>query len=642
MKENKIPHFVKIALGLYLLFLATFSILRIVLLFNELDFENIAWGKYVLGAMKKGFMFDTLIIAYLLVIPYVIWVISEFYTSKKSLLYKASMYITIFGIVIALMVGVANVAYFEYFQSHITQAVLSWMGTPGSVLSLIFSESQYLISLILFLIATSIIVYIVVRIFRSRMLALEEPVLRTSKYVGVVLLSALVFLSLRGRIDAPLREGDAFFSVDPFYNQLGLNPVFTFIKSISNKVSLMDDRLALENSHKYLQADNHLSSISPIARYVKSDTTGPSYNVVLVLMESMSAAKLSRFGNPNNLTPHLDSIARSGISFDNIYSAGIHTNNGVFSTLYSLPALKRVRPMATVPINSYHGWPHVLRNEGYQTMFFTTHDPGFDNLAVFTKKNAFDTLYSSEIYPKEKSIGTYGVPDDYMFEFAIEELNKKASNNKPFFATMLTTSDHPPYALPTNIPFKPKHGNIKEAIVEYADWSIGKMLKLASKQPWFKNTVFVFVADHGAIVGKNYYDLTLSYHHIPFIVYAPEIFKPTSKQQLGGQIDVFPTVMGLLNKQFVNNTMGVDLNKTKREAIYFSADNKIACISAEWLYVIRDGGKESLYKYKENDLNEYIDSHRSAADSLKNIAFSHIQATEWLILNQKTAIYVSK
>lgn len=642
MKQNRIPHFAKIAFGLYVLLLTLFGGMRFTLLLYQMEFGDIKWQSYAFQSMAKGFMFDVLISGYLLVLPYVIWVVAEFYTSKQRLLYRISMYITIIGVIGALMIGVANITYFEYFQSHLTQAILSWMGTPTSVISLMISEPKYLISLIIFLIITPILVWCVTHIFKKRIVKLGQPVYVSSKYVGMLLCSALVFLSLRGRIDAPLREGDAYFSTDPFYNQLGLNPVFTFIKSITNKVSLMDDQMALNNCHKNVAADDSLKHISPIARYVKADSASTNYNVVLVLMESMSAAKMTRFGNPDLLTPHLDSIAKLGISYDHIYSAGIHTNNGVFSTLYSFPALKRVRPMSTVPISTYHGWPHVLKEAGYQTMFFTTHDPGFDNLGVFTRKNAFDTLYSSVNYPKEKIVGTYGVPDDYMFEYAVEELNRKAQNNSPFFATMLTTSDHPPYVLPTNIPFAPKHAELKEAMVEYADWSIGKMLKMASLQPWFKNTIFVFVADHGAVVGKNYYDLTLSYHHIPFIIYAPHILKPQIKHQLGGQIDVFPTVMGHLKRDYINNTMGLDLNKTPRKAIYFSADNKIACVSKDWLYVVRDGGRESLYKYALNDVTDYVTSQKATVDSLKNVAFSHIQATEWMILNQKTAIPVHK
>jgi phosphoglycerol transferase MdoB-like AlkP superfamily enzyme len=146
------------------------------------------------------------------------------------------------------------------------------------------------------------------------------------------------------------------------------------------------------------------------------------------------------------------------------------------------------------------------------------------------------------------------------------------------------------------------------------------------------------VADHGFRVGYNAYDLPLSYQHIPIFFYAPHILKPTINNHFIGQIDIFPTLMGLMNMHYINNTLGTDILKNPRSCIYFSADDKIGCIDNQWLYVYRFNGSESLYEYtlgrKENMANE----HPDILEKLRNYAFSQIQTAEWMYSHDKTMI----
>jgi phosphoglycerol transferase MdoB-like AlkP superfamily enzyme len=235
-------------------------------------------------------------------------------------------------------------------------------------------------------------------------------------------------------------------------------------------------------------------------------------------------------------------------------------------------------------------------------------------------------------------VNTLGVPDHYMFDFVIPELNKLHKNGQSFFAALLTSSNHRPFYIPANIPFTPKHTEKEAAIVEYADWSIYHFLSEASKQPWFNNTVFVFVADHGAIIKRDKYEMPLFYHHIPFIIYAPFFLKPTVFEQPVGQLDVFPTIMGLLNISYVNNTLGVDILKQQRPYIYFSADDKIGVIDHEYFYTWYNDGREALYEYQTNSLQNIAGNNRSVTDSMRSYAFSSIQTAQWLILNHKTTV----
>jgi phosphoglycerol transferase MdoB-like AlkP superfamily enzyme len=266
-----------------------------------------------------------------------------------------------------------------------------------------------------------------------------------------------MFIGIRGRVQekSPIKVGTAYFSDNAFLNQLGLNPVFTFLRSYLDKldqrnqiINLMDDATAIKNVRKYLGIENPIDDY-PIARQVVSDSTGAkNFNVILVIMESMSAAKMTRHGNQNNLTPFLDSIANQGYYFENIYTAGIHTFNGVFSTLFSFPAIYLQNPMKESTMFRYNGFGHTLRKKGYSTTYFTTHDGQFDNIEGFLRANDFENIITLADYPSEKVKTTLGVPDDYMFEFSMPLIDGLAAENKPFFVAYMTASDHGPYYLP--------------------------------------------------------------------------------------------------------------------------------------------------------------------------------------------------
>jgi phosphoglycerol transferase MdoB-like AlkP superfamily enzyme len=199
----------------------------------------------------------------------------------------------------------------------------------------------------------------------------------------------------------------------------------------------------------------------------------------------------------------------------------------------------------------------------------------------------------------------------------------------------MTSSNHGPYIIPKNINFKPHSKELIFQTIEYSDWSLRHFLKFASKETWFDSTIFVFIADHGQVVGESKYDMPLTYHHTPLIIYSKLFAENKVFTDIGGQIDVFPTVMGLLNINYSNNTMGIDLVNEKRKYIYFSSDDLVGCLDNNYFYLYRQTGSESLYMYRKNDPCNYINDFRSIADSMKSYTFSMLQTTQWMIINKK-------
>lgn len=172
-------------------------------------------------------------------------------------------------------------------------------------------------------------------------------------------------------------------------NQLGISPVFNLLSSTlddsrkeNRYLHLMPENEALENTRHYLNRPG-IEGISPIARQINASDSLRRPNIVLIFMESMSAHLMKRFGQQKELTPFLDSLYRQSLAFSNFYSSGIHTNHGMYATLYSFPSILKRNAMKGSVIPTYSGLPTILKEQGYRTMFFMTHESQYDNMNAF-------------------------------------------------------------------------------------------------------------------------------------------------------------------------------------------------------------------------------------------------------------------
>lgn len=653
--RQALGHFRNILL-IYLLGIAFFTLFRVLLVFTNLPVLK-AIGEHktglLAGAFFMGWRFDTVISCYLLALPVVVLSVLFLLSALGKKALKA-IYIFIGATFsLAFLACAADVPFFNYFFARLNDTVFNWTANAGFGFRMVFAEPRYLVFVFVFIGVVAAYLWALRNIYRRHRVLLErvaKPVLvknRLAVVPFVCLLWGFVFLGIRGRTDlkTPIHPGIAFFSNNAFINQLGLNPVFTLLRSTldqqnpENKIfHKLDDAVALQTMARLLNADSSLKAISPIARYETAAAEMQGRNIVLVMMESMSAAKMKRFGNTDGLTPFLDSLADACWSFDNIYSAGIHTYNGVYSTLFAHPAILNRHSMEGLRVPEMAGFPNVLSRNDYQSVFFTTHDEAFDNMSGFLTANGFERIIGQKDYPAEEVKSTLGVPDEFMFRFAVPRLSELAAKQKPFFAAFMTASDHGPYIFPKGVGFQRRHADDKKAIVTYADWSLRKFMEYAAGQSWYQNTIFVFLADHGAYMGQNAYDVAFSYHHIPFLIFAPGATQPTAFPQLGLQTDVFATVASLVLPRFINNTFSINLRKTTHPYVVFSADNKLACLTDSLLYIWRTDSDPGLYHYHDGNTTNLLSRYPQLADSMQKIAFSWLQTSDWMRQNNKAGL----
>ncbi len=655
----QLPNSIKFIFLHYLLGLAFFSLFRLLMVGINLSHLSFIDHHYTLiaEALWMGFRFDTVVCCYFLSLPALVLFITELLNLPVRRIQKpVSIFIQfLFGI--AWLLASADLPYFKNYNNRINLSILNWMDHPMFVFKMIFQESSFFIYFILYLVLLWVYIFFAKKI--NYIPSSSTPVNSAKRasslvfYKSVVYLffCLLLFIGMRGRIaqKSPIKIGTAYFSPYSFINQLGLNPVFTFIRSYieSNKqrnkiLELMGKSEALSQTRNSLNITDSVIGF-PIARKIVHEGLEKKKNVVLVLMESMSSMYLEKTFSGKNLCPHLDSLVQHAYSFDNFYSAGIHTYNGIYSSLYSYPALLAKHSMDGAIIPQYSGLPAILKSKGYTNLFFTTHDDQFDNVGGFLSFNGFDKIYAQKDYPRHEVLSTLGVPDHYLFEYAIRQLNEQQQqqkeDNKPFFAAIMTGSNHGPYIIPENIPFKPDATGEREPIVQYADWSIGHFIQLAAQQKWYDETIFVFVADHGAPDYQSIYDMPLYYNKIPCIIYSKESrLKPRRFKNYGGQIDLGPTICGMLNLNYINNTLGVDLMEEQRPYMYFSADDKIGVIDSSYFYIWYTDGRERLYNWTKASVNDESSTNTTEVLKRRKYGLSMIQTAQELINNGQTAL----
>ena len=274
-------------------------------------------------------------------------------------------------------------------------------------------------------------------------------------------------------------------------------------------------------------------------------------NIVLITVESLSADFLTRYGNKENITPRLDKLMEKGMVFDSLYAAGNRTVRGLEALSLCIPPSagesiikRRENRMGQLSVGS------VLASIGYRCQFLYGGDSYFDNMGDFFSHNGYEVIDRKHIDSHKITFSNiWGVCDEDMFTKALEVFDANARSPKPFFAQIMTTSNHRPFTYPAGRIHVKGDPNTREAAVKYTDYAIGRFIDEAARKPWFANTVFVIIADHCASsAGRT--SLPVDRYHIPCIVYAPGLVRPAFINKVCSQIDVMPTVLS----QFVKPT----------------------------------------------------------------------------------------
>jgi phosphoglycerol transferase MdoB-like AlkP superfamily enzyme len=632
-----------IRLHLFSIFL--FFLFRLVFYWynRSADTADVPWFDTFM-AFRMGVEFDSAVLCWIAFLPVLIFSFAYFLRDRFVLIYKAGFVIYLILLFIYCFVYTADIPYYRQFGSHLNRSALLWNESPAFVAGLVFGSFSYWGFLLVFL-SLGIFAFIMLRHFFltfSRSLPENRPhgIVWTLGYF--LLLAGIVTLGARGRSSerSGLHEGLSIVSAHPYTNVVAINPNFTFWKSLfynkrrEYKVpENINDDIAYTRSYLGVPGSFAVS----IDRRVQSDSVPRRLNVVVVVMESMSIYKMGYYQG-KRLTPNLEKLAKESVFFDHFFSSGIHTYNGLFSTTSGYPGILDEKSLKSYVKAPFDGIGMLLKKQGYETWFYTTHDPHFDNMNGFFTQNGFDHFISQYEFNFTQAESSLGVPDHLLLDKMLETINTR-DTTKPFLSVLMTASDHGPWKIPKDIPFKPNSGDEQDNCTLYADWSIGRFMEAAKKESWYANTLFIFVGDHGLAKGHTY-EMPISYNHVACIMHRPGILQPDTISSPCYQPDITPTVMGILRIPYTNTTFGVDVMKEKHRFVMFSADDKIGCVNDQGYYYYKtlSNGQRYLRRYESLDPVNYIETRKELADSMDKDVQAVFETARYFI-HQKNYLY---
>lgn len=612
-------------------FLFSFTFLLLIFTVSRLIFYFLFVQADVPGAVfRTGFEFDLMAASYLIALPFLLVCISFFTGEKAGKALKSTAHtLMIITLISTIIIVTADFPFYHFFHSRITTAALLWIEDFGQSMRFMFSEKLFLPYIAA---ACGFVFLIAIMLRKVRKSFLNGNDNNNYRWPVLILASALLFYGMRGaRLYRPPGMKDAFFSNNSDINQMSLNPVYTWYDSFGFfKLGYFEKP---EDAIRYVQKELNTNAGDefPIVRKEINTPSDKKRNIVLILMEGMSMDMTGLKPEGRKLTPFLDSLAYSSLYFSQCYSAGIHTCNGVFASLYGMPALMSRHPFSHISSQSlaFYGLPQLLKEHGYYTNYFLAHDEEFDNNGFFLSRNGIDRIFCRKDYDQTKIENVWGVSDEYLLEFALQQMDSLHQSGTQFFSTILTISTHPPQEMPKHTLFKPNSKEVLNQVYEYADYALKKFFEEAQTKSWYDKTVFVLTGDHGINL-PSAFEAPLSHNHVPLIAVC-QAMAPHKIDYPVMQTDVLPLVMHLAGYSFTNNTLAVNPLTHKRPFIYFSQDNRLCIMDSASLLVINKYGSETFYNF---DGSAAPLPEKTAL--MKSYAYSMLQTLQWMIEQKRT------
>lgn len=335
---------------------------------------------------------------------------------------------------------------------------------------------------------------------------------------------------------------------------------------------------------------NNKAALGPFTRSPK--------NVVLISVESLSAEYMGTYGNKQNITPYLDKLAGESLVFDQFFATGTRTVRGLDALSIATPPIPGQAIVHRPNSDHLAGIGELLRQQNYETFFIYGGYGVFDSMNTYFASNDYKVIDRTDFDAKTiQSENIWGVDDESLFNNSIAIFDENTKTNKPFFAHIMTTSNHRPYTFPAGKIDLPQGS--REGAVKYTDYAIGKFIENSKNKPWFKDTVFVIVADHCAsVAGKS--KLPVDKYHIPLILYAPDMLPASHYNRVASQIDIVPTLLDVLGKKGAEHFYGQSLftaqaNKLPARA-FVSNYQALGYYSDDTLIVLSPKQKVEAYK----------------------------------------------
>ena len=534
----------------------------------------------LLEAFFLGFKYDTRLILEILLPPLLLGWIPWLRLFDARLGRKLWQGYFIIAFLLLLFFYLGDFGYYAYLNKRIDSTILRFLPNFGISAQMVW-ESYSVVNWALGLLALTFGYALLLRYVFARFAA-QNPV-RLNRWRKTAILTATTFLVLFGLYGKwswyPLRWSDAFFSPRAFASAVAMNPVLHFVNTLKNKDLKFDVgkvRDAYPQMATYLGVRSRDPKHLNFVRYEAGNSLHATQpNIVLVYMESFAAYKVGLFGNPLNPTPNFDALAKQGLFFNRYYTPHVGTARSVFAGITGLPDVETHETSTRNPLIINQ---HTLINafKGHEKFYFIGGSASWGNIRGILSHNIPKLhLYEEGMY-KSPRMDVWGISDIDLFKEANKVLKQQ---KKPFIAVIQTSGNHRPYDVPKdNHGFKFRHvdlatlkrhgfiSNKEFNSFRFMDYSIGYFIKQAKKENYFKNTIFVFWGDHGlgghtgVHMPPSLYQTGLNGMLVPFLIYSPKLIpQPKVYDKVASELDVLPTIAGLVAPRYINSTLGRNL-----------------------------------------------------------------------------------
>ena len=609
-------------------------IIRIILLIKSwpnLEFSIIN----VAGIFLIGFFYDLVVSSFFAIsVAFYCWLMKDSWYQKKW--QRLPLFLLLF-IITFILVSTAGseIIFWNEFNVRFNFIAVDYLIYTNEVLGNIWeSYNMPLIISAVVLVVVLLLIFVRKKVIASQQVSMRFGS-RTVFFLCFLLMPAAGYFLVTNHFKN--------ISDNNYVNELGGNGIYEFGAAFwNNEIDYhqfyreRNDTANFALLRNMLQAPNATFSTDPLSieRKIRNDSPEHKWNIVLISVESLSADYLKYFGNGENITPYLDSLIPKSLFFSNFYASGTRTVRGLEAISLAIPPTPGQSIVRRPNNEGLFSLGSILKNKGYDVNYIYGGNSFFDNMGYFFSHNGYQVLDKRDI-PAEFVHHTtaWGIDDGASFDFTLGQCDESYKKGRPFFNHIMTISNHRPYTFPDG------HIDILSAShrvsggVKYTDYAIHQFLKDAAKKPWFDNTVFVIVSDHcSKSAGKT--DLPVNRYHIPCFIYAPKLIKPANEQRLISQIDLAPTLLGLLNVNYTSLFFGFDIYKTpvSRDRVFISTYQNLGYIRNGMLVILSPQKKIATFlpNFLTGAAIQIPDT-----DSLTNEAIAWYQGASFLFKNGK-------
>ncbi|MDB6130113.1 MAG: sulfatase [Verrucomicrobiales bacterium] len=510
-----------------------------------------------------------LAIAFFTCLPLLLWFLicrEKFYRTKLHRVLFRLVFLGFWFVQIFLIFS--EYYFFDEFKSRFNTVAVDYLLYPHEVFTNIWETYPVLIIVFTCLGGALGMVYL------NEKIAREMWIIPVGRQMTFKMLGAAMLVTFVLGISISFKEHNV--SNERIVSELANNGTVSFVSAAYTRnldyqafYRTLPREEAFQRTRRLLAQEGAEFSAHPdtTQRKISGSREKPKLNVVVFLEESLGSEFWGSLGRKEeSLTPYLDRLATNqSILFENIYATGNRTVRGFEGVLASFPPLPGDSVVKRDRSEGLETIAQILKRDGYSTTFLYGGRGLFDSMRTFAVNNGYERFIEQKDFPNPTFTTAWGVCNEDLYNRTLVELRQSAKSGKPFFATILSVSNHKPYTYPAGRIAEDPNRKWRDYAVKYTDWAMGQFFEKVRTEPFYENTIFVVVADHGArVYGSE--SIPIHSYEIPFMILGPAVVKkPERISTLGCQLDVTPTILDLLGRPYESLLFGRSLFKPAAE-----------------------------------------------------------------------------